>query len=93
MQEALEVSYVRLEHLYVHTLSSINGITTEASAVFSFAFWVRIVDSVEMVMSLKVLAESVNNIPVDGDWQFLQHASQLIFLDSNKGVADEALQL
>ncbi len=93
MQEALEVSYVRLEHLYVHTLSSINGITTEASAVFSFAFWVRIVDSVEMVMSLKVLAERVNNIPVDGDWQFLQHASQLIFLDSNKGVADEALQL
>ena len=91
MQEALEVSYVRLEHLYVHTLSSINGITTEASAVFSFAFWVRIVDNVEMVISLKVLAESVNNIPID--CQFLQLAFQLIFIDSNKGVADEALQL
>ena len=90
MQEALEVSYK--SGAYTRTLSSHNDITTEASAVFSFAFWVRIVDSVEMIIPLKLLAENVNNIPVDGDWQFLQHNLQLIFMDRNKGVV-EALQL
>lgn len=84
-----------LEHIYVRTLSSKNGITTEAPVVFSFVFWVRIVDSVEMVIPLKLLAEILSNVPVDGDWRFLQllqPALQVNFIDSNKGVV-EALQL